>query len=444
MRDVDLLIHPRWLVPVVPENTVREGWSVAIDDGRIAGVLPRADARSAFRPRRELTRDRHAMLPGLVNTHTHAAMTLLRGIADDKPLMDWLTNHIWPAESRWVGKRFVRDGTDLAIAEMLSGGITCFQDMYFFPETAADAAAGHGMRAGIGMIVLDSPSAWAADAGEYIHKGLVLRDKYQSHPLLSFAFAPHAPYTVGDASLSRIRELSDQLETGVHMHVHETRDEVADALAADGRRPLARLADLGLLSPGLQAVHMTDVDDHEFDQLATHGASVVHCPRSNLKLASGFCPVAKLADAGVNVALGTDGAASNNDLDMMGEMRTAALLAKAVAGDATALDAHATLRMATLNGARAMGLHASTGSVEAGKWADLCCLDLDHVATQPLYDVASQIVYAAGREQVTDTWVAGRHLYADGKLARMDTIELKQRATAWRDRIAGPVEGGAA
>ncbi len=436
MRDVELLIHPRWLLPVVPEDTVLEGWSVAVDDGRIAGVMPQAEARASFRPRREVTRAGHVLLPGLVNAHTHAAMTLLRGMADDKPLMDWLRNHIWPAESRWVGERFVRDGTDLAVAEMLSGGITCFQDMYFFPDTAADAAAGHGMRASIGMIVLDSPSAWAADAGEYIHKGLALRDEYKNHPLLTFAFAPHAPYTVGDESLSRIRELSDQLETGVHMHVHETSDEVADAIAEHGRRPLARLADLGLLSPGLQAVHMTDVEDAEIDLLATHGASVVHCPRSNLKLASGFCPVAKLSAAGVNVALGTDGAASNNDLDMMGEMRMAALLAKAVAGDATALNAHAALRMATLGGARALGLETSTGSVETGKWADLCCLDLDHVATQPLYDVASQIVYAAGREQVTDTWVAGRHLYADGELTHMDTVELKRRAAEWRDRIA--------
>ncbi len=435
-REIDTLIEARWVVPVEPHGVVHEDYAVAVDAGRILELLPREQARARYRPRARRELREHALIPGLVNTHTHAAMTLLRGLADDLPLMRWLNEHIWPAEARWVGTEFVHDGTQLAMAEMLRGGTTCFNDMYFFPDVVARAASACGMRACVGLIVIDFPSAWAADWEEYLGKGLALHDEYRADPLIRTAFAPHAPYSVGDAALGRIRTLADELELPVHMHVHETAGEVERALEETGRRPLERLRDLGLVSPELLAVHMTCLDDAEIDLLAQSGAHVVHCPESNLKLASGFCPVERLARAGVNVALGTDGAASNNDLDMLGEMRTAALLAKAVAGEAAALPAADALRMATLNGAAALGLGAETGSLEPGKSADLVAVHLGELETEPVYHPLSQLVYAATRHQVTDVWVAGRALLEDRALTTLDPGSIRERARAWRGRIA--------
>ncbi|MEJ2516110.1 MAG: TRZ/ATZ family hydrolase [Gammaproteobacteria bacterium] len=436
MEKVDTLIKARWVAPVAGDAGVLEDHAVAVRQGRIVAVLPAAEARVNFDAAEMVERPDHVLIPGLVNGHTHAAMTLLRGLADDLPLMEWLEGHIWPAEQRWVSAEFVEHGTELAIAEMLLGGTTTFNDMYFFPDVAARVAARCGMRAVIGMIVVRFPTAWAAEGGEYLRKGLALRDEYKGHPLVTTAFAPHAPYTVADEDLARIRRLADELEIPVHMHVHETADEVARQVDADGRRPLQRLDDIGLVSPMLAGVHMTQLLDEEIARLADAGASVIHCPESNLKLASGFCPVKRLADAGVNLALGTDGAASNNDLDMFGEMRTAALLAKGVAGSASAISAGTVLSMATRQGACALGLGEETGSLEPGKWADLCCVDLRRPATWPVYDPVAQLVYAACREQVSDTWVAGRHLVKEGRLTRLETHQLLEQAAAWRGRIA--------
>jgi 5-methylthioadenosine/S-adenosylhomocysteine deaminase len=436
MEKVDTLIKARWVVPVAPEANALEHHAVAIRQGRIVGVIPVADAQDSFEADEVIDRPNHVVIPGLVNAHTHAAMTLLRGLADDLPLMTWLEKHIWPAEQKWVGPEFVEHGTELAVAEMLLGGTTTFNDMYFFPDVTARVAARAGIRAVVGMIVVRFPTAWASDAAEYLRKGLALRDEYKGHPLISAAFAPHAPYTVADEDLERIRRLADELEIPVHIHVHETAEEVARQVELDGRRPLARLADLGLVSPMLAGVHMTQLEDAEITALAGAGASVIHCPESNLKLASGFCPVGRLLDAGVNVALGTDGAASNNDLDMVGEMRTAALLAKGVAGAADAVSAHQVLKMATINGARALGLGDETGSLEADKWADLCCVDLGRPATWPVYDPVAQLVYAAGRDQVTDVWVGGRRAVSGGRLTRQDPVEILASAELWRARIA--------
>jgi len=438
MKTVDTLIHSRWIAPVEPDHTVLEHHSLALHDGRILELLPTATARDRYSAVSEHELDRHLLIPGLVNAHTHAAMSLLRGLADDLPLHEWLNNHIWPAETRWVNEEFVHDGTQLAIAEMLRSGTTCFNDMYFFPDVSARTAAACGMRAAIGLIVLDFPTVWASDANEYIHKGLAVHDHYRDDPLISTLFAPHAPYTVSDAPLQRIRTLADELDIGIHMHVHETAGEVGRAVEQDGRRPLARLQELGLLMPGLLAVHMTQLDAGEITAVAGSGGHVVHCPESNLKLASGFCPAQALLNAGVNVALGTDGAASNNDLDMLGEMRSAALLGKAVAGDASALPAHTVLRMATLNGATALGLGQDTGSLVAGKWADITAVRMDALETLPLYDPVSQLVYASGREQVTDVWVAGRQLLKQRRLTTLDEHDILERAHGWQARIGAP------
>jgi 5-methylthioadenosine/S-adenosylhomocysteine deaminase len=432
---VDTLLHARWVIPVEPDLTCLEHTSLALRAGRIVDILPSAAARLRYTANETIELPNHALVPGLVNAHTHAAMGLFRGLADDLPLMDWLTQHMWPAEARWVSPEFVRDGVRLAAAEMLKSGTTCLNDMYFFPEDAAAVLRETGMRACLGLILIDFPTAYAQTADEYFEKGLKLHDSLRHDPLLSTAFAPHAPYSVSDGPLAKIRTVNNELNLPVHMHVHETAHEVDEAVAKTGKRPLARLDALDLLGPTLMAVHMTQLNLDEIARLAEVGASVVHCPESNLKLASGFCPVHALLTAGVNVALGTDGAASNNDLDMLGELRTAALLAKAVSGNATAVPAHIALRMATLNGAKAMGLDAEIGSLRPGKAADITAIDLAALPSQPIYDPVSQIVYTAGREQVTDVWVAGRRLLANRVLTTLDEETVLSRAHGWRDKI---------
>jgi len=432
---VDTLIHARWIIPVEPEHTVLDHHSLAIRDGRIVGLLPAQQARQQYSANEVIELNHHALLPGFVNAHTHAAMSLFRGLADDLPLMDWLTKHIWPAEGRWVSAEFVRDGAQLAVAEMLKSGTTCFSDMYFFPEATAQVAREAGIRAVIGLILIDFPPAYAQTPDEYIDKGLRLFDALRHESHITAAFAPHAPYSVSDGPLGRIRTVNSELNLPMHMHVHETAHEVDEAVSKTGQRPLARLDALDLVDPSLVAVHMTQLNDGEIARLGEVHAHVVHCPESNLKLASGFCPVHKLLQAGVNVAIGTDGAASNNDLDMLDELRMAALLAKAVSGEATAVPAHTALRMATLNGARALGLEAETGSLTPGKAADLTAIDLSALSSQPVYDPASQIVYAASREQITDVWVAGRRLLANRVLTTLDETAILLRAREWRDKI---------
>lgn len=433
---LDLLLLPTWLVPVEPAGVVLHEHGLGIRDGRIALIAPRGEAlqHAALQvlelPGRLLT-------PGLVNAHGHAAMTLFRGLADDLPLNTWLEQHIWPAEAKWVNEQFVQDGTELAIAEQLKGGISCFSDMYFFPETASQLVHKSGIRAQISIPVLDFPIPGARDASEALRKGLGLFDDLKHHPRLSVAFGPHAPYTVSDDKLENIRMLAEELDAGIHMHVHETAFEVQQSLEQHGERPLARLARLGLLGPRFQAVHMTQIDDEDLALLVASNASVIHCPESNLKLASGFCPVERLWQAGVNVAIGTDGAASNNDLDLLGETRTAALLAKAVAGSASALNAHSALRMATLNGARALGLDQQIGSLELGKAADLTVFDLNGLAQQPVYDPVSQLLYAGGRACTEHVWVGGKQLLDGGQLTRLDEQRIIANARAWGAKIAG-------
>jgi len=414
---------------------VLKGHGLGVRDGRIALIAPRA---VALKYQAIETRELEGMLlaPGLINAHGHTAMTLFRGLADDLPLQRWLKDHIWPAESRWVDEDFVRCGTELAIAEQLKGGITCFSDMYFYPSVVSELVHKHGVRAQITIPVLDFPVPDARDADEALRKGVALFDDLKHHPRITVAFGPHAPYSVADDKLESIRVLVAEMDAGIHMHVHETAHEVQEALRKHGERPLARLARLQLLGPRFQAVHMTQVDDDDLALLTEHNCSVIHCPESNLKLASGFCPVERLWEAGINVAVGTDGAASNNDLDLLGETRTAALLAKAVAGSATALDAHRALRMATLNGARALGIDEHTGSLEIGKFADLVALDLSGLAQQPVYDPVSQLIYSTSRDAVRHVWVGGKQLLESGRLTRMDEQQVIANARQWGERIS--------
>ncbi len=436
MNTIDTLIHASWLVPVEPKGVVLKDHSIAIQDGHIIDILPSDEAKEQYRAEHEMERPGHVLIPGLINTHAHAAMSLMRGLADDLPLMNWLNDHIWPAEGKWVSPDFVRDGTRLAMAEMLRGGTTCFNEMYFFPDEVARQAEHAGMRAVVGLIVIDFPTAWAQDAEEYINKGIALNDELKHSPLVRTAFAPHGPYTVSDGPLEKVVMYAEELDIPIHMHIHETADEVNGSLQQHGKRPLARLDELGLLGPQLLAVHMTQLTEEEIARIAETNSSVVHCPESNLKLASGFCPVQQLLDAGINVALGTDGAASNNDLDMFGEMRTAALLAKGVAGDASALPAAEALAMATINGARALGIDDICGSLSVGKAADIVAVKVDDLETQPLYHAISQLVYATGRDKVNDVWVAGRHLLKERQLTTLDESAILQSARQWREKIA--------
>ncbi len=434
---VDLVIQARWIIPVEPESVTYENYALVINAGNIIDLLPAKNAQEKYQALVLEKMDNHVLLPGLINSHTHASMSLMRGIADDLPLMDWLQNHIWPLEQKWVGETYVRDGTDLAIAEMIRGGTTCFNDMYFFPEITANQAIKFGMRASVGLIVIDFPSAWAEDSDAYLKKGVALHQQLSHESLITTAFAPHAPYTVSDEPLIKIRTLAKELDIPIHMHLHETQHEVEEQQKMTNQTPLQRLHQLDLLSPSFMAVHMTQLSDVEIDLVAETGTHIIHCPESNLKLASGFCPITQCLGKGINVALGTDGAASNNDLDMFGEMRTAALLAKGVSKDASAVPAMTALKMATINGAKALGIEQKTGSLSIGKAADVIAIDFDQLETQPLFEPISQIVYATGRHQVSDVWVEGKQLLKNRSLTTINDEDLKSRVIEWQERLNG-------
>ncbi|MGM0477481.1 MAG: TRZ/ATZ family hydrolase [Pseudomonadota bacterium] len=436
MTHADTLIHARWIAPVEPDNTVLEDHAIAIRDGVITAVLPGHEARATVTADTVHELGDHLLIPGLINAHTHAAMTLMRGLADDLPLMEWLKGHIWPAEGRHVGTEFVRDGSELAVAEMLLSGTTCFNDMYFFPDATAEAAVAAGIRANVGLIVIDFPTPWAQDPAEYFQRGEAVHQRWHDEPLVTTAMAPHGPYTVSDDPLRSVAELAEKLDIPIHIHLHETAHEVEESLHQHGRRPLERLRDLGLVNERLLAVHATTLNDADIATLAGAGAHVVHCPQSNQKLASGTCSVETLRGAGINLALGTDGAASNNDLDLLAEMQSAALVAKAQTGDAAALPAEAALAMATLGGARALNLDHALGSLVPGKQADLVAVDLDRLTTQPVYHPISQLVYAAGREQVNHVWVGGRHVVEEGRLTTLEPAMLRDKARHWQTCLA--------
>jgi len=434
MERVDLLIRAAHVVPVQPRGALADH-AVAVKDGRIVAVLPAHEALARFDARESVHLDRHALIPGFVNVHCHAAMSLMRGIADDVPLMAWLHDHIWPTEARHVTDEMVHDGSLVAMAEMLRAGITCVNDMYFFPDATARAALRTGMRASLGIIAIEFPSAYAADAASYLKKGLAARDAYRGEPLFSFCLAPHAPYTVSDDTLRKIVVLAEELDLPIHCHVHETEAEIEHSLAQHRVRPIERLRGLGMVGPRLIAVHSVHLDDRELDLFARERVMVAHCPSSNMKLASGIAPVAAMQARGIGVGLGTDGAASNNRLDLFNEMRIAALLAKVSNLDACVLGAQEVLEMATIEPARALGLEAEIGSIVAGKSADLAAVELDSFETLPCYDPVSHLVYAAGRENVTHAWVAGEARLLERRLVGIDEADLHDKAVWWQGRI---------
>ncbi len=439
MKHCDTLILPRWCVPVEPATDALTGHAVAVADGRILDVLPAADAREKYQPSVTLERAQHVLIPGLVNAHTHAAMTLLRGLSDVRPLERWLKEAIWPVEKRLVSPEFVRDGVDLAITEMLRSGVTCFADQYFFPEVVAEAANSMNMRAVVGTPILDFPTPWANDTAEYLAKAAdLVHDPYVDHPLINTCYAPHSSAALSDDGFRELRVLADQLDIPVQIHLHETEREIAISLQETGERPFERLDRLGLVNALLLAVHAVHLTDDEVARMADANVAIAHCPKSNLKLGSGVAPVGRYLDAGIRVGLGTDGAASNNALDLLSEMNTAALISR-VSG-AQALGAAETLAMATLGSARALGLGRQVGSIEAGKWADLTCVDLSPPHSQPVYDPVEQLVFATRSDQVSDVWVGGRQVLDTGRLTHINEANVLERADEWRERI-NPIQG---
>lgn len=437
--NVELVITARWVVTI--SGNVLERSCVVVDGGIIIDILGEDKLHEKYHANVHVTLDEHVLMPGLINLHTHAAMSLMRGLADDLPLMAWLQQHIWPAEKQVLSERFVRDGTLLGCAEMLAGGITCFADMYFYPQAVADAAMQAGMRTNIGLVILEFATAYANDAEDYLQKGLDARDKWRNHPLLTASLAPHAPYTVENRTFEKILTYAEQLGLGIHTHLHETSDEITQSLNQYGMRPMKRLADIGILGPNFLAAHCVHLEANEIEMLAEHGCHVAHCPASNLKLASGMAPIFDLMQHEVNVGIGSDGPASNNRLDMFSEMRLAALLAKGVSGNAAALPATQALKMVTLDAAKALGLDDKIGSIDIGKFADITAVRIADPETLPCFDPVSHLVYVSGREHVTHTWVAGELRYQklqgqEGIYANIEPSELKEITSLWQSRLA--------
>ncbi|MDI9245162.1 TRZ/ATZ family hydrolase [Marinobacter sp. CHS3-4] len=431
----DIRINARWVIPIEPADTVLEHQAVLVQADRIAAIVSQDEADAHYRAKEVIDLPNHVLLPGLINTHGHAAMSLFRGMADDLPLMSWLNDHIWPAEGAFISESFIADGTQLAMAEMLRTGTTTFSDMYFFPEVVAQLAHDTGMRAQVCFPLLDFPTPWGSGPEEYLRKGRSFIEQWKDNAFITPAIGPHAPYTVSDEPLKEAVALSNETGAAIQIHLHETAFEVADALDKTDTRPTARMADLGLLGPNTQCVHMTQIDESDLTLLKQSGAHVIHCPESNLKLASGLSPVQKMREAGVNVAIGTDGAASNNDLDLFGELSTAAMLAKAVADNAAALTAHEALAMATIAGARAIGREHELGSLTPGKLADIIAVDLSDPFLQPVYDPASHLVYSRHGRQVSHSWIGGVPQVQEGALTRIDVPDLMLRVQGWAQKI---------
>ncbi len=433
---IDTLISARWIIPIRPEKKILENHAIAVKDGIIIAIVPASAAERQFQAENRVNLPNHLLSPGLINAHGHAAMSLFRGMADDTPLQEWLQDHIWPAEEKWVSEEFVRDGTQLAMAEMLRSGTTTFSDMYFFPNVTAKEASQAGMRAQISFPVFDFPSIWGQDPDDYIRKGLKVRDDFKHNDLIECVFGPHAPYTISDEPLRQIARLAAELDIGIHMHVHENAQEIADELHKSGSRPIDRLHKLDILTPKTQLVHMTTLNGEDITQIKETGAHIIHCPTSNLKLASGMSPIDTLMSNGINIAIGTDSAASNNCLDLFSEMRIAALLAKAVSGNASALNDWQTLEAATLGGAKALAIDNKVGSLEIGKRADIIALDFSQLEQQPLHQPIAQLVYTPCGHLVTHSWVDGKPLMADRQLLTIDEHAVIFKARSWLGRIA--------
>lgn len=433
-------IEAKWLIPINKNNPnyktkVIKDTAIVIEDQLIKDILPIEHARKKYQnlPKKQL--QNHAVMPGFINSHTHAPMNLLKGYADDLPLMTWLNDHIWPIENEFFSDEFAYDGALLAICEMLKSGTTCFNDMYFYSSSIAKAAHNLGIRANIGTHVFDFPSNWAKNIDEYLNKCLEVVTEYKNSDLINPVVCPHAPYTVSDESFKKVINFANKYNLPIGCHLHETMDEINQSLKEFKTRPIDRLNKLGVLDQNLHAIHMVHLNYEEMAVIANKNISIAHCPESNAKLASGFCKIKELLEYNINIGLGTDGAASNNDLDMLGEIRTAALIAKNSAQDPTILPDYQALELATINSAQLMGLENKVGSLTIGNEADIIAIDLSDYSSQPVYNPISSIVYTASRQQITDVWVKGIPKVEDGNLIAIDKSKIQDIIDKWQDRI---------
>ncbi len=427
-QEVDLVVVGGIVLTADQDWNIYDPGAVAVDGGAIVGLGPREEIEEAYRGREQIDASGKLVMPGLINAHTHAPMTLFRGIADDLPLETWLYKYIWPAEAKWVDPDFVRLGTQLAAAEMIRSGTVLFCDMYFFEDDIAEACKEAGLRVVIGEALVDFPTANCKTPEEQLSYTEHLLSQWNDDSLVVPSVQPHSPYAASAELMQKSKALADQYGAPYLLHVSETRNEVQESIEKHGRTPVGRLADLGVLGPTTVAIHGVHLTDEDIELLAQHRTGVVHCPESQLKLASGFTPVPKLLEAGVKVGLGTDGAASNNDLDMFGEMGTAARVHKVIAGDPTAMPARQALSMATLQAARVLGLEDRLGSLEVGKRGDIIVLDLDVPHLVPVYDITSHLVYAAHSSDVRTVIIDGRVVMRDRELLTLDEGEIFARA----------------
>jgi len=438
LQEVDLLVVGGIVLTADQDWNIYDPGAVAVDGGAIVGLGACGEVERAYRGRERIDASGRLVMPGLINAHTHAPMTLFRGIADDLPLETWLHDYIWPAEAKWLSPDFVRLGTQLAAAEMIRSGTVLFCDMYFFEDDIAEVCKEAGLRVVVGGALVDFPNANYKTPEEGIKCAEELLCKWNNDSLVVPSIQPHSPYAASSELMQQGKALADQYDAPYLLHVSETQSEVRESIEKYGRTPVGRLADLGVLGPTTVAIHGVHLTDEDIELLAQYDAGVVHCPESQLKLASGLTPVPKLLEAGVKVGLGTDGAASNNDLDMFGEMATAARVHKMIAGDPTVVNARQALGMATLEAARVLGLEDRLGSLEVGKQGDMLVLDLDAPHLVPMYNVTSHLVYAAHSSDVRTVIIDGRVVMRDRELLTLDESDIFARAREMaRQIVAG-------
>ncbi len=437
MQNVDYIISADYILPMDENLTlIREG-AVAVKDTRISDVGPSKEIFQKYTSGAVINGKGKVVFPGLINTHTHAAMVYFRGIADDQPLKEWLENHIWPAENTWLSPEFISDAIGLACLEMLKGGVTAYNDMYFYEDAAAGTTKRIGMRAVLGAGILDFPTKSAHTTDEYFLNAESFIKDWKGDNLITPCIAPHALYTCGPETLKRARRIADTYDIPIHIHLSETRWEMEEIRNRYSMMPVVYLESLGFLDERVLAAHCVWLTDHEIEILSERNTGVSHCVESNLKLASGIAPVVKMLKAGVKVTFGSDGAASNNDLNILSEMSTAAKLHKAVSEDPTALDAKTALLMATRWGAEVLGLGKVTGSIQAGKAADLVMAELDRPHLVPIYNIYSHIVYAMRPSDIEMVMVDGKVVVNGGRLTTSDESEILQKARHWSEKISG-------
>ena len=437
MINVDYIIYADYVLPMDESLTVIKDGAIAVKGTRVLKVGTSQDISRYYAPEVVINGKQKVVFPGLINTHTHAAMVYFRGIADDQPLKEWLENHIWPAENRWLSPEFVSDAIELACLEMLKGGITTYNDMYFYEDAAAEATKRVGMRAALGAGILDFPTKSARTVDEYFENAESFIRDWKGDSLITPCVAPHALYTCGPETLKRAKRVAVKYDVPIHIHLSETKWEVEEIKSMYAMMPVEYLDSLGFLDEKVLAVHCVWVTDREMEVLAERKVGVSHCIESNLKLASGIAPVVEMLKAGIKVAFGTDGAASNNDLNIFSEMSTAAKLEKTLSEDPTALDAKTAFLMATRWGAEVLGLGRITGSIEEGKAADLVMADLNKPHLVPMYNIYSHIVYAMRPSDVEMVMVDGKVVVNDGELTTGDESEILQKAMDWAEKIRG-------